>query len=89
MEGADRSAVDGSRRWYLFADSSVVPIFARAVLSGFEAPLVQSQVDFLTDNVAVKCVHNFGYGLVKRGKARTMIGRMHAPNDGIKLSVAV
>jgi hypothetical protein len=51
------------KRWYLFADSGIAPVFVRAVLSGFESPAAQTQIDFLTDNTLVKVNHNFGFGI--------------------------
>ncbi len=42
---------------------AIAPVFIRATLAGFETPTVQSQVDFMTDNIAVKCNHNFGFGV--------------------------
>jgi hypothetical protein len=63
-----------TKRWYAFAPPEVAPVFARAVLSGFESPMVQSQVLFDTDNVAVKCTHNFGFGVVDYVGASTNAG---------------
>jgi hypothetical protein len=51
------------KRWYLFADPAAAPTFMRAVLSGFEGPTAQTQIDFLTDNIATKVNHNFGFGV--------------------------
>ncbi len=51
------------KRYYFFCDPAIAPVFVRATLAGFEAPMVQSQIDFLSDNIAVKCNHNFGFGL--------------------------
>jgi hypothetical protein len=63
-----------TKRWYLFAPPSDAPTFARATLSGFENPTVQSQVVFETDNVAVKCNHNFGFGVIDYIGASTNAG---------------
>jgi hypothetical protein len=51
------------KRWYLFASPDAAPVFVRAVLAGFEAPSVQSQIDFMTDNTVVKVNHNFGFAV--------------------------
>ena len=58
------------------------PVFFRATLAGFEAPTVQSQIDFLTDNVAVKCVHNFGFGVADYVGASTNPGCDRCPVIG-------
>ncbi len=63
-----------AKRHYFFATPAEAPVFIRAVLSGFETPTVQSQVDFMTDNVAVKCVHNFGFGVADYVGASTNAG---------------
>jgi prohead serine protease len=58
------SRLTDPKRWYVFADPNAAPVFMRATLSSFESPVVQSQVDFMTDNVVIKCTHNFGFGVV-------------------------
>jgi hypothetical protein len=63
-----------TKRWYLFAPADSAPVFARATLSGFENPMVQSMVAFETDAVLVKCTHSFGYGVVDFPGASTNQG---------------
>ncbi len=62
------------KRWYLFADPTTAPVFVRATLAGFESPTVLSQIDFLTDNIAVKVAHNFGFGVADYVGASTNAG---------------
>jgi len=62
------------KRWYLFSDPAAAPVFIRAVLSGFEGPTAQTQIDFLTDNIATKVTHNFGFGVVDFVGASTNAG---------------
>ena len=63
-----------TERYYFFADPNLAPVFAHAVLSGFESPRVESQIDFMTDNIAVKCTHNFGFGVIDYVGASTNHG---------------
>ncbi|MGA7238317.1 MAG: hypothetical protein WBY44_21715 [Bryobacteraceae bacterium] len=62
------------KRWYLFCDPAAAPTFVRATLAGFESPVVQSQIDFMTDNIAVKVNHNFGFGVADYVGASTNAG---------------
>ena len=68
------SRLTDPKRWYVFADPNAAPVFMRATLSGFESPTVQSQIDFMTDNVAVKVNHNFGFGVADYVGAETNAG---------------
>jgi hypothetical protein len=69
----DARLVD-AKRYYFFADPALAPVFVRASLAGFEGPRIESQVDFMTDNTAVKCTHNFGFGVADYVGASTNEG---------------
>ena len=50
--------------WYLFAAPSQAPVFEASWLDGEESPVIDEDVDFITDGVRIKCRHCFGVGRV-------------------------
>lgn len=58
--------------FYLFADPARVDTVSYGYLQGENGPMITSNVDFDTDGVAIKCMHNFGAKAIDfRGMAKS------------------
>jgi HK97 family phage prohead protease len=58
--------------YYLIAEPTRIDTIQYGYLEGEEGPMVSSNIDFDTDGVSVKCMHNFGAKAIDfRGMARS------------------